>query len=319
MSAIPIWKDKIVSLGSSDVNFRILKMDDSSVIYTGKACLAPGAASVPIRINDICADYLVNALPTMSDRTFTKLIKPSFKVQKKPSSSWSDVETIEFYNDWSYDYGFSSPSVLSFPINGRMDKRMYILTTKLATGSISATYHKSGGTTSSRTTTVSGTKDGTAAFLISAVSNTVKVVVNGFTYNVVTDCAKYALYYVNAYGGWDQFLIEGNEMEVDNLERFIREMEYTNTSILNRGKDNYVSEITKEWTLNTGLLTDSQAAKMHHLLNSTMVYLCDIATATFIPVIITSNTCEYKTYKNQGRRMVNYSFTIQLAQNRIRR
>lgn len=318
MSAVPIWKDKIVSLGSSDVDFRILKMDDSSVIYTGKAFKAPGAASVPIRINDICADYLVNALPTITDRTFTELIKPSFKVQKKPSSSWTDVETIEFYNDWSYDYGLASPSVLSNPINGRVDLRMYILTTKLATGSISASY-KRGSSTSTRTCTVSGTKDGTAAFSVNAYSNTDQVTVNGFTYKVVTNCAKYALYYVNAYGGWDQFLIEGNEMEVDDLERFIREMEYTNTSISNRGKDNYVSEVRKSWTLNTGLLTDSQAAKMHHLLNSTMVFLQDIATTNFLPVIITSNTCEYKTFKNQGRRMVNYSFTVELAQNRIRR
>lgn len=318
MAAIPIWKDKTVSLGTSSVNFRIMKMDDSSVIYTGKAYLAPGAASVPIRINDICADYLVNALPTMTDRTFTELIKPSFKVQKKPSSSWTDVETVEFYNDWSYDYSFSS-SVLSRPINGKVDARMFILTTKLATTSVSATFRNTSGTATTRTATVSGTKDGTAAFKVDAISNPASVTVNGFTYKVVTECARYALYYVNAYGGWDQFLIEGNEMEVDSLERWLHEQIYDNTSITRRGTVNYVSEVTKSWTLNSGVLYDDEAARMHHLLNSCMVYLCDIATGDFIPVTVSSNTTEYKTYRNQGRRMFTYQFTVTLAQNRIRR
>ena len=318
MSAVPIWKDKIVSLGSSDVDFRILKMDDSSVIYTGKAYKAPGASTVPIRINDVCADYLVNELPTITDRTFTELIKPSFKVQKKPSSSWTDVETVEFYNDWSYDYSFSS-SLISLPIITRVDARMFILTTKLQTGTVTATYKNKSGTNSNRTTSVSGTKDGTAVFKVNAISNPAQVTVNGYTYKVVTDCAKFALYYVNAFGGWDQFLIEGNEMETDSLERFLLEMVYDNTNVKNRGIDNYVSEITKSWTLNSGLLTDSEAARMYHLLDSCMVYLQDLATNTFYPVIISSNTCEYKTYRNQGRRMFNYTFTIELAQNRIRR
>ena len=318
MSAIPIWKDKTVSLGSSSVAFRIMKMDDSSIIYQGKAYKAPGAGSVPIRINEICADYLVNALPTMTDRSFTLLTKPSFKVQKKPASTWNDVETVEFYNDWSYDYAFSS-SLLSVPITTRVDARMFILTTKLQTGTVNATYKNKSGTSSIRTATVSGTKDGTAAFKVDAISNPASVTVNGYTYTVVTTCAKFALYYVNAYGGWDQFLIEGNGMETDSMERFLREMEYDNTSIVNRGTDNYVSEMTKTWTLNSGLLTDDEASRMHHLLNSCMVYLLDIATGNFIPVVISSNTCDYKTFKNQGNRMFNYQFSVQLAQNRIRR
>lgn len=318
MSAVPIWKDKTVSLGSSSVAFRIMKMDDSSIIYQGKAFKAPGAASVPIRINEICADYLVNALPTMTDRAFTELIKPSFKVQKKPNSTWNDVETVEFYNDWSYDYAFSS-TLLAYPINGRIDSRMAVLTTKLATGTVNATYVNKSGVSSIRTATVAGTKDGTACFLASAVLNTKTITVNGITYTVVSDCAKYALYYVNAFGGWDQFLIEGNEMQVDSMERFLREMEYDNTSIVNRGTDNYVSELTKSWTLNSGILSDAEASRMHHLLNSCLVYLCDLATGDFIPVVISSNTCEYKTYRNMGMKMFNYTFTVQLAQNRIRR
>ena len=318
MAAIPIWKDKVIDLGAASVEFRITS--GGNTIYSGKAIARPGEANAKVRINDICADFLAHSLPTMTDRTFTSFGLPSFVVQKKSGGSWSTVDTITFYNDWSYDYGFSGV-LISDPINGKVTADMFILYSKLnITSNIVATYHKSGGTTTNRTSSVSPTpNNGTSAFDVGAVSDTIKVVIGSLTYPVVADCYKYALYYVNAYGGWDQILVEGTDLETDSMERHIREQEYDNTNIQNRGRVNYVNEVTKSWTLNTGLLTDDEASRMHHLLNSPLVYLCEIASTTFIPVVITTNTCEYKTYRNQGNRMFNYQLTIELAQNRIRR
>ena len=318
MAAIPIWKDKVIDLGAASVEFRITS--GGNTIYSGKSIARPGEANAKVRINDICADFLSNALPTITDRTFTSFSLPSFVVQKKSGGSWSTIDTIDFYNDWSYDYGFSGV-LISDPINGKVTADMFILYSKLnITSNIVATYHKSGGTTTNRTSSVSPTpNNGTSAFDVGAVSDTIKVVIGSLTYPVVADCYKYALYYVNAYGGWDHLLVEGTDLEADSLERHIREQEYDNTNIQNRGRVNYVNEVTKSWTLNTGLLTDDQASRMHHLLNSPLVYLCEIASTTFIPVVITTNTCEYKTYRNQGNRMFNYQLTIELAQNRIRR
>lgn len=318
MAAIPIWKDKIVDLGTSSVDFRITA--DGVVIYTGRAIARPGESTAKVRINEICADYLLMTLPSFLDRTFTSFSLPTFVVQKKPSSTWNTVETVTFYNDLSYDYNFAGDT-LSFPINGRLDSRMAILTSKKnLSGNVTATYKKSNGTTTTRTTTVSPTpNDGTSSFVVSAVSDTVEVTVNGNTYKVVTDCSKYCLVYVNAYGGWDQFLIEGNDIEADSLQRFIREQEYNNNTPTNAGKVNYVTEVNKGWTFHSGWLTDVQASRMHHLLDSCLVYLVDNATKATLPVIITTNTAEYKTFKNQGRQAVNYTFTVELAQNRIRR
>ena len=318
MAAIPIWKDKVIDLGGASVEFRITI--GGNTIYSGKAMARPGEANAKVRINDICADYLVNALPTITDRTFTSFALPSFVVQKKSGGTWSTIDTISFYNDWSYDYGFTG-DVLSAPINGKVTKDMFILYSKKEiSANISAVYRKKNGTTTTRTTTISPTPDhGTCCFDVGAVSDTERVAISGTYYPVVPDCYRYALYYVNAYGGWDQLLVEGTDLEADSLERHIREQEYDNTNISNRGRVNYVNEVTKSWTLNTGLLTDVQASKMHHLINSPLVYLCEIASSTFIPVVITTNTCEYKTYRNQGNRMFNYQLTIELAQNRIRR
>ena len=318
MAAIPIWKDKIIDLGSTSILFRLR---DSDTRYTGKATARPGVSTAKVRVNDICADLLSNSLPSITDRTFTSFGLQTYYLEKSTNGvSWTSVDNFMFYNDWSYDYGFTGNS-LSDPITGRVTSDMYILSSsKEISSNVSATYRKSNNSTTSRSTTVSPTPNhGTCCFYAGAVSDTVRITINSKNYYIATGCFKYALYYVNDYGGWDQFLIEGQYLESDSMTRYTKETEYTNTDRSNRGTDNYVNEVVKSWTLHTGLMTDSQAAKMHHLLNSTMVYLCDIPYNTYVPVIITDTTCEYKTYKNQGRQMVTYTITVELAQNRIRR
>ena len=322
MAAIPIWKDKVMDLLLAACDFKIVDTSTtpSTLLYMGRSVARPGEATAKARINDICADYLVNALPTLTDRTFTSFNLPPLRVQSGNGGVWGIIGDVTFYNDWSYDYGFTG-DVLSVPINGKVTKDMFILYSKKEiSANISAVYRKTDGTTTTRTTTISPTPAyGTCCFDAGAVSSANRVAISGTYYPIVADCYKFALYYVNAYGGWDQLLVEGNDMETDSLERHIREQEYDNTNIVNRGKVNYVNEVTKSWTLNTGLLNDDEASRMHHLINSPMVYLCLIASSTFIPVVITTNTCEYKTYKNQGNRMFNYQLGIELAQNRIRR
>ena len=145
------------------------------------------------------------------------------------------------------------------------------------------------------------------------------MIIYGLNYQVVTGCAKYALFYVNAFGGWDSFLIEGNDLEDDTLKRFNREVVYDNSNIVHRGVHNYVNEVTKGFTFHSGWLLADQGLRMHHLINSAFVYLYDFANDSLIPVIVTDNTCEYKTFKNQGNRMVDYTIRVELAQNRIRR
>ena len=193
MAAIPIWKDKIVEITGTSVQFRVYDSANSISLYQGVAHAKPGESSVKIRVNDICADYLVNALPTLTDRTFTSFALPSFVVQKYSGGSWSTIETIQFYNDWSYDYG-ASPSDLSCPINGRVDDRMFILFSGKEMSSLSASYHKTNGTSSSRTITLSSTPaTGTGAFKADAVSNVDRITIKSRTYYLAGSCFKYAL------------------------------------------------------------------------------------------------------------------------------
>ena len=58
---------------------------------------------------------------------------------------------------------------------------------------------------------------------------------------------------------------------------------------------------------------------MHHLLNSTDIYLYDTESRLACPVVLTDTATEYKTYRGNGRKLVSYEMTAQLAQDRQRR
>lgn len=340
MAQSSIWKDYTVSLGAgTSTQYRIILPDTNEVIYSGKAYKRPGEANINIKINDICADYLENVLPYLSQAEFSLLSLPlTFTVQIYFGGAWTDVDSVDFINDWSYDYDYD-PAVMgmSFPITGRIDARMPIVWTGLNVSDVTATIYFTDGTTATviipvaisndfnadfnsdfaRSTRTAGS--GTAVFLLDAWDNVDKITVGSSTFQVVTECAEYALYYVNAFGGWDCLLIEGSAVESDALKRYTREVVYDNRDIQNRGVQNYVNEITKSFTLHTGWLLHDQGEMMHHLVNSTNVYLYDIANEEMIPVTIPSTTCEYKTFKNQGNRLVDYTLDVVVAQNRIRR
>lgn len=337
MATQAIWKDKYVDLGSgSPLNYRI--MVGSNVIYSGKAFKRPNASSNIIRINDICADYLENVLPTLSAAQFTALGDVSFVTQSQSGSTWTNKDTTTFINDWSYDYDYDvETDGMSFPINGQIDGRQLLLFTAYNASQVQATFHYADGTSSFQIIPIEITDDydpsfnldfarslrgpmsGTAVIDLSNKVDLVSVEIDGHIYEVVGSCAKYALYYINAYGGWDSLLIEGVTSEADNVKRYSREYDYDNTNATNRGTENYLNEIDKTYSLNTGWMSEESSLRMHHLLNSTMVYMYDFAKAKMIPVVVTNTTTQYKTFKSNQGQALNYTIEVSVAQSRIRR
>lgn len=342
--AIPIWKDKFVDLGNADsVDFRIVANSAAGdVLYSGKAHKRPGDTTIKIRINDICADYLHNELPSLTQAEFDangSVI--SFYVQKHVSNisdAWITAEVVEFYNDWSYDPSHNPATMgLAAPINGKIDRRMWLFYTTQSDPIVTATIHLTNGTSFNVYIPVEITADfnfdynddfsidvraiqpGSIALDLSQWQNLDHITIGSTRYDVVDFCNEWALYYVNAYGGWDALLIEGNTIQRDNLTRYTRKMEYDNRETQNRGTQNYLNEISKVFTLHTSWLHDDESARMHHLLNSTLVYLFNINEGKFYPVVLNNNTTEYKTYKSNGGRLVNYTIEATIAQDMIRK
>lgn len=129
----------------------------------------------------------------------------------------------------------------------------------------------------------------------------------------IDDCkSNYAYYYKNALGGYDVLCVSGKMVQVDNLERKTIE-------VYKDGKQNFENVITRTYSTFTGFLTEEQSLLMHHLLNSTEVYLYDIQEGTYVPVVLTNTTTEYKTKQNQNKKMISYNITCEEATKKYRR
>lgn len=351
MAAIPFWKDKLVTLSTTEasVKYRILVEDPGIVIFEGRA-YADGDGNTIVKVNDVCYNWYKAELPSLSQADWAGIFSThpvyfSLEVWDDVNETWDYWQSFQFNNDWSYDDEFiPEAEESSHPINGRIDARMPIAYTGFALQGddvIAQVYDKDGfitneymGLTIAASPAITDwDTDLQKALRICGEYSVIKdfsniedfgypiskVTIGSLVYTAVTECAKYALYYVNAYGGWDCFLIEGETMESDQSSRLIGERNYNNAVSLNRGRYCYGNDITKTYTLHTGFLSDAESSRMHHLLNSTEVWLLDIPTGRFTPVVMETDLCERKTFRNQGRNLVRYDIVVSSARTTQRR
>lgn len=333
MNLHPIWKDCFVTLGKDEeVEYSIYAEDVDDPIYTGTSHKRPDATENTIRINDICADYLAHTLPNISQNGIAKnIIAPWFSVEVD-----GDVKAeVRFTNDWSYEQDHD-PSIASAPIDGHVDKRQPIIFSTYNDTEIVAVLTFENGSTmrlplalgsvadfnedfnNDFAISVNGSASGSAVINTPEWEGLVKVSIDGFEYKV-QGCARYALYYANAYGGWDTFAIRNIDTRTDALTKYTTMRNHDNGNTANRGKANYLNEVATSWKLTTAYLTDEQSERMHHLLGSTNVYLYDMERGEMWPVVITDKSVAHLTAKNNGRQFPAYTINVELARTRIRR
>jgi hypothetical protein len=233
-----------------------------------------------------------------------------------------------FINDYSYNFDRlverSQPNntvILSNPINKKIDRRqvfLYSLFTPVKTDlPTNIIYYDDVHVIQSTRTT------STQQWLILddklyLHDRATKLSVNGDTYDLVDSCSRYCLYYVNAIGGWDSFLIDGNDKKTDNITRYSTIKNFDNTKT-DFEKKNYISIINPKITLYTGWLNDDESSRMYNLLETNEAYLHDLVDGSIVPINILNNTCEYKTFTNNGKHKFNYTIEVEVAQSKIRR
>ena len=337
--AVPIWKDYFCNLGAVASQYFRLRVGGNT-IYQGRAYRAASSGNLYVRINDICADYMAQAVPALNTTSAPSAQFPmSFVVQKSSNgSSWTNVETVDFNDDWTYDTNFDPSTMgMSFPITGRVDIRMRITQTRYTSTSVTAVATYDGGGTQNVTCPVLISTDFSAYW--NALSyygkgrvefdcdtyktyggKTLKSVTIGLTTYTVTDkCHQYALYYKNPFGGYDSLLIEGNARKRRSVSRDTFTADYNNAR-KDREEWDFQNENTETWTLHTGLLTDEESARMPYLLESPDVYFVDLANpSVYIPAVIATDSYDIQTYKSNGRTMTDYAFDIRIAQKQYRR
>lgn len=334
----PIWKDLSFPLSGDKWKDYIIsyKLGESmNPIYSGRAYRRPDVDAILVQVNDVCADWLQNSLPALVegfDRADLPVTFALYEITEAGqyilSSQW------QFINDWSYDEKHDPErDGLAAPINGHLDSKQWLLWTGINVSEVEASVTLKNGVTMKVIIPIAISNDfnedynedfsksvrsaGSGTLVINPMQwgDVAKISIGNASYEIVKGCCRYALYYQNAYGGWDSFLIEGLAQESDALTR----MSMERVGAYNRQKDNYLNKIEKKITLNTSWLSDEESLRMHHLLNSTDVYLHDLDRDEIIPVIMEGSDTPYKTFKGEGGRLVSYAIEIAIAQTRYRR
>ena len=336
-----IWKDYYCTINLTAAEFRILRQGYSGVVlYHGLATAKPGASSVSVRINDICASWLRTVEPNFDLRFTAGLLEMDFYVQYRApgASAWIDLETVTFTNDWSYDYGYDpSRDGYTFPISQEADPRQLLMVTVPAgTTSVRATIYNEGGTTTSVVITVRRTNDfnndyngsyahlseaavaGVAQLNLGSYPSAIRVTMAGFTWRVNRGrCKDYGIYYVNAYGGWDSLAMYGTQE--DSYRRHEYATDYDNRKQSAIGRADFINEVDMRFHLRTPWITDLGASRMHHLVGTNMAVIHEFATGRILPITVVTDSVKYKTYRSEGRTPIAYDLEVAVAQDRQRR
>lgn len=287
-----IWKDTFFEYATSEVSLDYIIKDEvrGSVVYKGRGYKLPTDNAIRININKICQNYLkedaqpyFEARGAMGEWFLVDALKTfGLYTTDASGSEGTKLAEFEFIYDWSYEENdYSQSRSLSKPINGHYTTNMLLFDTWYD-------------------------------------ADTKEVNIVDDDKNVKTAaCGDYAIYYANAFGGWDAFLLEGNCKKTDKITNHKYNKSYDNTT-LDFESGRYISEIKTSYELTTHFLSDDEAENLcKNLLGTNNAYLHNLKTDKIMPIVMTNTQNVYKTYKTNG--MVSYTITCEESQTKIRK
>lgn len=288
MKYYSVWEDVIIQRTESVFDYRIY--DGTNLIFQGRAYKRPNADTNDIKLNKIFENYLSNSINDLLNSGETEdtgvNANKVFQIMKLDSDGTETlIDEYTILYDWSYEFRFRGEDTdLSRPINGRYVAGMYKMNTS-----------------------------------VNGQSGTVTNSLTAGAYNVLADCGNYALYYLNAYGGWDALLIDGAVLKKSTITQYTTDRNVNNSRI-EFEQMKYINEIQDAYEINTGFLTDEQAANLSkNLIPSKEVYLHIISEDKLIPVLITDTSATYQTYQTNNLQMPQYKINVKESQVKLRR
>jgi hypothetical protein len=301
---------------------------DGQIIYNGRLVKKPGKAGLTTYVNRLVKDYLsakIDFVRGQSAHTQDNYVR-EFTISPATTAG---VSAYKFYCDYGYEEGGvadNTLSVISRPMSNVVDPRQILFCTfadlsNNTSRNVEVRLRK--GNRILAKSSPNKVQTFTPQLSQSMVGDIIDIVddMGGVilaSYEVRNTCAEYALYYLNAHGGYDHLLINGTSKRSDNIKRTEITRVVDNTT-LKHGRNDVHTEITRTWRLNTGHLTDAQWAKTHHLLGSTHVFLHNLDSGEIVPVVIKANKADFNTYRNKGRRMSQLSIDVEESTKRERR
>ena len=275
-----IWKDDYYAFSNIEKLSYYISDINGNKLYSGKAYAFPGGDTPEGRINlsRICSNYLLNELPDLSTITGTTTYVHSAATGtfKVYDNTDTLLTTEDYVWDWSYDdnVSYSGTTLMSRPVNGHYVPNQLVFSTQYTGGQVRTTITLPGG----------------------------------------DYCGRYALIYLNSYGGWDSFLIEGKGIEKNSYERKTYDTDIDNNYRQSKRQTNiYGNSLVREWELHTGWLSDSEARVVSsQLFSSNNVYLQDLDTMLFYPVSISNTDTTFKEFRWE-RKPVSYEINVKSA------
>lgn len=339
--AQPIWKDYLFNIGGiQSIGFTL--SINGVLAYSGNAYRKPGESNLRVNLNDVIADYLSTKMPKFDKSDFIdvadKFVEDdTMQVVASVNDEYEFIGEEIFQND--YSFGLPRPYPFVASQTNFIDRRQPLIVSIYggdgAPEAVNYAIVMKNGISFIGTFYTEG-KSGAMIIPSTILSNAQRIVFyteaddfnedynqdflaseNTFPTVIVGDtCARFALYFVNPWGGWDSIPMAGEYSRNDDITRHMMTSVYDNSDISARGRRNYANHVARTYSLNSGWLHEEQAEKFTQLLSSTNVYLYDMVDDTMQAVTIAEKSSPLKTFKNQGGKLINYQVDVTLSQER---
>ena len=316
----PTWKDVFVPIprtsdDETSITYSVSVMNNETseyeVVYRGNAVFTD--KDPEINITEIVRDYVEDNIDISGEAGYTQKIDLTKVILNTGEEGDNLVASLYYYYDYSFDKDFKLTR--NMPILNYFDVRQNIFLSFLNLSGETNIIRISAGGRLLRLRF-----DTPGIFHQKLAHYDGNIIVNApdksTTLTSKNTCAKYAIYYLNPLGGWDQLLIEGKVVKTIKLENKSYKRNFDNNTNEFENK-HYLKNLTTSYKLTTGYLTDAQAKLMPNLIETTKAYLCELDTNTYIPVLINNNSVDIKTYRNQGRKLFTYTIEVQESQNKF--
>ncbi len=316
----PTWQDVFVAIPrtseeESNITYSVSVLDNETgnfeIVYRGNAVFTD--KDPEINITEIVRDYVEDNINIYGDAGSTQKSDLTKVLLNTEEDGANLVASLYYYYDYSFDKDFKFTR--NMPILNYFDVRQDIFLSFLNLP----------GETNTVTVSTGGrllrlTFDTPGIFHNKRAYHEGPVIVNAPDKRTIltskNTCAKYAIYYLNPLGGWDQLLIEGKVLKTIKLEGKSFKRNFNNNTNEFQNK-HYLKNLTTSYKFTTGYLTDEQAKLMPNLIETTKAYLCELDTNNYIPVLINTTSVDIKTYRNQGRKLFTYTIAVQESQNKF--
>ena len=312
----PIWKDIYVDLPYEHNHFRLVNISSGFIMYEG---MIYGVITSQVGITDVLRDYMTTVSdPFVNTFTSTKYLLVDMQTSQD-GVNWQSSYTFRLYYNYSYDEE-RKVYLEAQPID-YFDPRQYLLFTFQSYDNIKENIEitKKFGTTSSQTQTISSYNEQKTYTSKAASNYSIKIKTSNEEKIFKDRCTNtnYAVYYINRYGGWSWMLFQGKNLKTDKTKQSTYKMDFDNNVGTEFNTKVYQNDITETWQLTSDYLTDKQSELLKHLYSSPLVYLHDLKEDKVMSVLVDTKSFDYKTYRNQGRKMFTHTIKVNSSQTKI--